>query len=115
MLVLSRKKNESIVINDEIIVTVVDIRGDKARIGIVAPNDIPIHRQEVHIYINEAKLFRDHLMNKEYNNAYQILLRCTVYKSTPYELSELKAGLEKSGQLDENAKSKLEQYITEKQ
>jgi carbon storage regulator len=48
MLVLSRKKNESIVINDDIRVTVVEIRGDKVRLGIVAPKEIPVHRQEVH-------------------------------------------------------------------
>lgn len=47
MLVLSRKKNESIVINNDIIVTVVEIRGDKVRLGIVAPKDVPVHRQEV--------------------------------------------------------------------
>ncbi|HKI37340.1 MAG TPA: carbon storage regulator CsrA [Gemmataceae bacterium] len=47
MLVLSRKKNESIVINNDITVTVVEIRGDKVRLGIVAPKDIPVHRQEV--------------------------------------------------------------------
>ena len=48
MLVLSRKKNESIVINNDIIVTVVEIRGDKVRLGIVAPKDVPVHRQEVY-------------------------------------------------------------------
>jgi carbon storage regulator len=48
MLVLSRKKNESIVINDNITVTVVEIRGDKVRLGIVAPKDVPVHRQEVY-------------------------------------------------------------------
>ena len=47
MLVLSRKKNESIVINDYITVTVVEIRGDKVRLGIVAPKEVPVHRQEV--------------------------------------------------------------------
>ena len=47
MLVLSRKKNESIVINSDITVTVVEIRGDKVRLGIVAPKEIPVHRQEV--------------------------------------------------------------------
>jgi carbon storage regulator len=47
MLVLSRKKNESIVIADTITVTVVEIRGDKVRLGIVAPRDVPVHRQEV--------------------------------------------------------------------
>lgn len=47
MLVLSRKIGETIVINDNIEVTVVDIRGDKCRIGIVAPSEIPVHRMEV--------------------------------------------------------------------
>ncbi|MFO0878784.1 MAG: carbon storage regulator CsrA [Gemmataceae bacterium] len=48
MLVLSRKKNESIVINNTITVTVVEIRGDKVRLGIVAPKEVPVHRQEVY-------------------------------------------------------------------
>ena len=47
MLVLSRQLEESIVIGDHIVVKVVDIRGDKDRLGIVAPEDIPVHRQEV--------------------------------------------------------------------
>jgi carbon storage regulator len=48
MLVLSRKKNESIVIKNDITITVVEIRGDKVRLGIVAPKDVPVHRQEVY-------------------------------------------------------------------
>jgi carbon storage regulator len=48
MLVLSRKKNESIVINSDITITVVEIRGDKVRLGIVAPKDVPVHREEVY-------------------------------------------------------------------
>ena len=48
MLVLSRKKNESIVINNDITVTVVEIRGDKVRLGIEAPKEIPVHRREVY-------------------------------------------------------------------
>jgi carbon storage regulator len=47
MLVLSRKKNESIVINNEITVVVVEIRGDKVRLGIEAPKEVPVHRREV--------------------------------------------------------------------
>ena len=54
MLVLSRKKNESIVINDNIVVTVIDIRGDKVRLGFTAPNDVPIHRKEVYEAIKRA-------------------------------------------------------------
>ena len=48
MLVLSRKKNETIVINNDIQVTVVEIRGDKVRLGIVAPKEVPVHRLEVY-------------------------------------------------------------------
>lgn len=48
MLVLSRKKNESIVINDEITVVVVEIRGDKVRLGVEAPKEVPVHRREVY-------------------------------------------------------------------
>ena len=47
MLVLSRKKNESVVINNDIVVTVIEIRVDKVRLGIVVPKDVPVHRQEV--------------------------------------------------------------------
>jgi carbon storage regulator len=47
MLVLSRKKGESICINDDIMITIVDIRGDKIRLGIQAPREVPVHRKEV--------------------------------------------------------------------
>lgn len=47
MLVLSRQRDESIVIGDNIVVTIVDIRGDKVRLGIDAPTEIPVHRREV--------------------------------------------------------------------
>lgn len=48
MLVLSRQRDESIFIGDHIKITVVDIRGDKVRLGIEAPTEIPVHRQEVY-------------------------------------------------------------------
>jgi len=48
MLVLSRKKNESVIIHDNITVTVIEIRGDKVRLGIEAPKDVSVHRQEVY-------------------------------------------------------------------
>lgn len=54
MLVLSRKKNESIVVNDSIVITVVEIRGDKVRLGIEAPREVPIHRSEVYAAIHGA-------------------------------------------------------------
>lgn len=55
MLVLSRKKNESIVINSDITITVVEIRGDKVRLGIDAPKEIPVHRREVYDAIHNSK------------------------------------------------------------
>ena len=47
MLVLSRQRDETIVIGEDIEVTVVDIRGDKVRLGISAPKHVPVHRKEV--------------------------------------------------------------------
>lgn len=55
MLVLSRKKGESIVIDGHIIVTVVEVRGDKVRLGIQAPKEIPIHRSEIYEVIQIQK------------------------------------------------------------
>ena len=55
MLVLSRKKSESIVINNDITVTVVEIRGDKVRLGIIAPKDQSVHREEVYEAIHGMK------------------------------------------------------------
>jgi carbon storage regulator CsrA len=52
MLVLSRKKNESVVIGDGITITVVEIRGDKVRLGIVSPPEVPVHRQEIYELIH---------------------------------------------------------------
>ena len=48
MLVLTRKRDEQIMIGDKITVTVVEIRGDKVRLGIAAPVEVPVHRQEVY-------------------------------------------------------------------
>jgi carbon storage regulator len=55
MLVLSRKKKESIVIANDIVITVVEVRGDKVRLGIVAPKDVPVHREEVYEAIHGTK------------------------------------------------------------
>ena len=48
MLVLSRKKGEDIMLGDDILISIVDIRGDKVRLGFEAPTDLPIHRREVY-------------------------------------------------------------------
>ena len=54
MLVLSRKKNESVIINDNITIVVVEIRGDKVRLGIEAPKDVSVHRKEIYDAIQSA-------------------------------------------------------------
>ena len=61
MLALSRKKNEALVINNDIEITVLDIRGDQVKIGISAPKEVPVYRKEVYPQIQEA--------NKEAMNA----------------------------------------------
>ena len=59
MLVLSRKKNESIVINNDITIVVVEIRGDKVRLGVEAPRDVPVHRREVYDAIKRNELAKE--------------------------------------------------------
>ena len=55
MLVLSRQKDESIVIGDDIEITIVDVRGDKVRLGITAPRSVPVHRREIYEAIQREK------------------------------------------------------------
>ena len=53
MLVLSRKKNEKVIIGDNIEVRVIDVRGDRVKLGFIGPQDVPIHREEVFRRIDE--------------------------------------------------------------
>ncbi|MCD6392543.1 MAG: carbon storage regulator CsrA [Planctomycetes bacterium] len=55
MLVLSRQKDESIIIGDDVEVTIVDVRGDKVRLGINAPRSISVHRKEIYEAIQREK------------------------------------------------------------
>ena len=55
MLVLTRNRDEKIMIGDNIIITIVEIRGDKVRIGIEAPKEISVHREEVYDAIQQGK------------------------------------------------------------
>jgi carbon storage regulator len=55
MLVLSRQKDESIMIGDNVEITIVDVRGDKVRLGITAPKEIPVHRLEIYEAIQREK------------------------------------------------------------
>lgn len=54
MLALSRKKNESIIIDNNIEVTVLDIKGDQIKLGISAPKSVPVYRKEVYVQIKDA-------------------------------------------------------------
>lgn len=54
MLALSRKKNEAIVINNNIEVTVLEVKGDQVKIGITAPKEVPVYRKEVYVQIQNA-------------------------------------------------------------
>jgi len=56
MLVLTRKRNESIIIGDEIAVTVLGVEGDQVRLGITAPKDISVHRREVYEQIKKENV-----------------------------------------------------------
>ena len=55
MLVLSRQKDESIIIGDDVEITIVDVRGDKVRLGINAPREISVHRKEIYEAIQREK------------------------------------------------------------
>lgn len=54
MLALSRKLNESIIINNDIEITILEIKGDQVKIGITAPKSVPIYRKEIYLQIQEA-------------------------------------------------------------
>ncbi len=54
MLALSRKKNEAIVINNNVEVTILEVKGDQVKVGITAPREVPIYRKEVYVQIQEA-------------------------------------------------------------
>ncbi|WP_432541992.1 carbon storage regulator CsrA [Kineococcus sp. SYSU DK002] len=56
MLVLTRKAGESVVIGDEVVVRVLEVRGDVVRVGIDAPRDVQVHRQEVYEAVREANI-----------------------------------------------------------
>lgn len=68
MLVLSRKKNESIVINNDITIVVVEIRGDKVRLGVEAPKEVPVHRREVYDAIRRNEMSTDVAANPDANS-----------------------------------------------
>ena len=54
MLALSRKKNEALIINNNVEITILEIKGDQVKIGITAPKEVPVYRKEVYLQIQEA-------------------------------------------------------------
>lgn len=70
MLVLSRHRDESIMIGDDVVVTIVDIRGDKVRLGINAPQDIPVHRREVYEAIKRENESAARMMPPDIHNVH---------------------------------------------
>lgn len=66
MLALSRKKNEAIVVNNNVEITILEIKGDQVKLGITAPREVPIYRKEVYVQIQEANkeaMSVDNLLN----------------------------------------------------
>lgn len=66
MLALSRKKNEALVINNNIEITILEIKGDQVKIGVSAPKDIPVYRKEVYVQIQKEN---EEAMNSDSLNA----------------------------------------------
>ena len=65
MLVLSRQRDESIMIGDDVEIIIVDVRGDKVRLGITAPKCIPVHRREIYDAIQREKTEKKELQKQQ--------------------------------------------------
>jgi len=65
MLVLSRQRDESIMIGDDVEIIIVDVRGDKVRLGITAPKEIPVHRREIYDAIQREKRQKKETQEKQ--------------------------------------------------
>ena len=65
MLVLSRQRDESIMIGDDVEIIIVDVRGDKVRLGITAPKEIPVHRREIYDAIQREKSQKKEAQEKQ--------------------------------------------------
>ncbi len=65
MLVLSRQRDESIMIGDDVEIIIVDVRGDKVRLGITAPKEIPVHRREIYDAIQREKRQKKEAQEKQ--------------------------------------------------
>ncbi len=110
MLVITRYRDEEIVIGDDIIITLVDIRRDKVRLGIDAPAEMPVHRQEVYVAIE--KEFQKSLRDGAYIDAYHRLIENS-YRANQDQISRLISGLESAGQLTPEMREYLDSYKNE--
>ena len=91
MLVLTRRKEESIVIGDDIVITVLAIEGEKVKLGIKAPNEIRILRQELHEAILEQNAIADRLVNSpEEPEAFKSLRKLLVEQKGDKKSAEIK-------------------------
>lgn len=110
MLVLSRHKDESIIIGDYIIVKVIEIKGDKVRLGVEAPKDTNIARKELFYY----QKFNEYLNAGRYSECSDILnkglLDSRLYKLKPEQLFKLKSGLKERGQLNKSIEDVLKKF-----
>ena len=128
MLVLSRKKNEKIIIGDNIEITIVEILRGKVRLGVDAPKEVSVHRHEVYEAIQkemkenygsnlegkvgeDIRKFRGCLESGEYASAYRELTQSS-YVPSGDEINILKTGLEEIGRLSQLKKDKLENYLS---
>ena len=107
MLVLSRHKDEGIIIGNDIKIIVVEIRGDKVRLGIEAPRETPVHRQEVY-YVIQKENFSKYLSSEKYIEAYELILKG--YEPVSEDINKLEEGLRRTGKLDKSIEDKLDKY-----
>ncbi|MBI1367584.1 MAG: carbon storage regulator CsrA [Planctomycetes bacterium] len=97
MLVLSRQRDETIMIGDDIEITVVDIRGDKVRLGITAPSSVPVHRKEVYEAIKRENREASQGMNiEDLDRAQKKLQRPDVKPKGPNGSGPATGGAQKS-------------------
>ena len=102
MLVMSRKKNESIVLNHDIVITVVEIRGDKVRLGVVAPREASVHREEVYEAIRRLEVAESRAtsvrLDPEWRTSTVVALARGMYESGDFSaLPVLADALEEAG------------------
>jgi len=85
MLVLSRRVDESIAIGDSIVITILAIEGDRVKLGVSAPRDIPIRRQEVHVAIQEQDKLKELLANNPEQSGFEELRKLLAEEEIPDE------------------------------